>query len=92
MFKKLLIVLLISVVASFEIYADWVSLDKNKTSNTPPQVTILSDDNNSTVIKIDISGFNVNEFMSAGKTYHTVDLLSEMFTVDPGHPALSYVT
>ncbi len=91
MFKKLLIVLLISVVASFEIYADWVSLDKNKTSNTPPQVTILSDDNNSTVIKIDISGFNVNEFMSAGKTYQTVDLLSEMLTVNPGHPELSYI-
>ena len=30
----------------------------NKISNIEPQVTILSDDDNGTVIKIDISGFN----------------------------------
>jgi len=71
--------------------AEWVSVDKNKTSNTPPKVTVLSDDNNSTVIKIDISGFDVNEFISEGKTYQSVDLLTEVFSAKPGYPELPYI-
>ena len=89
MLKKLLIVLLIAFLVPFKIYADWVSLDKNKVANTPPQITILSDDNSSTVIKIDVAGFNMNNFVSAGKSYQSVDLMTEMFTTNPGHPELA---
>jgi len=71
--------------------AEWVSVDKNKTSNTPPKVTVLSDDNNSTVIKIEISGFDVKEFYSEGKTYQSLDLLSEAFSAKPGYPELPYI-
>ena len=71
--------------------AEWVSLDKNKVSNTPPKVTILSDDNNSTVIKIEISGFNVKELYREGKTYQSVDLLTEIFSTKPGYPELPYI-
>jgi len=71
--------------------AEWVSLDYNKTSNTPPQVTILSDDDNSTVIKIDFAGFNLTEFTSGEKSYQSVDLLTEMLTTNTGYPELSYI-
>lgn len=91
MLKKLLLVLLISFLIPLSIYADWVSLNKNKVANTPPRVTLLSDDNSSTVIKIDIAGFNMNDFVSAGKSYQSVDLMTEMFTTNPGNPELAYI-
>ena len=91
-FKKLLIILFISAFIPFKMNAEWVSVDKNKVSNTPPKVTILSDDNNSTVIKIEISGFNVKELLTDGKTYQAVDLLTEIFSTKPGYPELPYIS
>ena len=91
MFKKLLIILIISGFIPFKMNAEWVSLDKNKVSNTPPKVTILSDDNNSTVIKVEISGFDVKELYTEGKTYQSVDLLTEIFSTKPGYPELPYI-
>ncbi len=91
MFKNILFVILTLILVPIEIYADWVPLDKNKTANTSPQVSILSDDNSSTVIKIDIAGFYLNEFASGNKTYQSIDLLSEMLTTKEGSPELSYI-
>jgi len=91
MFKKILLVILISILIPFEMYAEWIPLDKNKTSNSEPQVSILSDDDNSTVIKVDLAGFNLKEFISDGKTYQSVDLITEMLTVETGNPELSYI-
>ena len=91
MSRNILFMLLFSVLIPFELLADWVSLDQNKSAKTPPQVTILSNDGYSTVIKIDISGFQVNDFIVGAKTYQSVDLLTEMITIDPGLPELSYI-
>ena len=90
-FKNLLIILAITTFLPIKMNAEWVSLNKNNSPNTPPVVTLLSDDNNSTVIKVDISGFDVNEFKVDGKTYQSVDLLSEIFAAKPGYPALPYI-
>ncbi|MCD4698756.1 MAG: hypothetical protein K8S16_21195, partial [Bacteroidales bacterium] len=91
MLKKFLIVLIISAFIPFNIYAEWVSLDKNKTANTAPKITVLSDDNNSTVIKIDISGFDIKKLYSAGKTYQGIDLMTDVFSTKPGYPELPYI-
>jgi hypothetical protein len=91
MLKSILLVLLISLLVPFKMMAEWVPVDKNKTSNMPPNVTLLRDDNNSTVIKIEISGFDLKEFISEDKTFQSVDLLSEIFTTDPGYPKLPYI-
>ena len=91
MIKKILSVLLILALIPFKMNAEWVPLDNNKTSNTLPVVTILSDDNYSTVIKIDISGFDLNEFISDGKTYQSVDLLTDIFSTEAGYPELPHI-
>ena len=91
MYKKILFVLIVSALMPFYLKADWVSLNKNNSENTPPRVTLLSDDNNSSVIKIEISGFDLKEFYSEGKTYQSVDLLSEVFCAKPGLPELPYI-
>lgn len=91
--SKKLFVLLFFVVAflPFKTMAEWVSVDKNKTSNTHPEVSIFSDDNNSTVIKIDLSGFNINDFIANGKTYQSIDLFTDAFSATAGFPELPIV-
>lgn len=91
MCKKLLLSLLVLTFMPFIIKAEWVSIDKNKSANTPPKVTILSDDHSSTVLKVDISGFNLEDFMAEGKSYNSVDLLTEIFSSKPGYPELPHI-
>ena len=91
MLKKLLLVLLIALSIPFQMNAEWVPLNKNKTAQTPPKVTLLRDDNNSSVIRFEISGFDLKKFRSEDKTYQAIDLLSEAITTDPGNPELPYL-
>nr|NQU91660.1 T9SS type A sorting domain-containing protein [Bacteroidota bacterium] len=91
MIKKLLPVLLISALMPFNMEAEWVSIDNNKTSNSPPKVTLISDDNNSSVFKIDISGFDLKEFISDGKSFQSMDLLTDIFTTEAGYPELPHI-
>lgn len=89
--KNLLVIMVLLALLPFQMKADWVSLDQNKTANTPPQVTLISDDNSSTVIKIDLAGFDITEFITEGKLYQSVDLLNEIFSNEPGFPGLPYI-
>ncbi len=91
MFKKILIALLISAFFPTIIIAQWISLDNKSMSNTPPSVSILSEDNNSTVIRVDIAGFELSEFSTDGKSYQGVDLLSDIFSTKPGYPELPHI-
>ncbi len=63
--KNLLLLLVILAFLPFRMMAEWVSLDKNKTSQTPPKVQILSDDNSSTVLKIEIGRASCRERVSS---------------------------
>lgn len=86
-----LALLVIMMFVPFMMRAEWIPLDKNNTTKTPPVVTLVSDDNNSTVIKIEISGFDLKEIVSDKRTYQFADLLSESFTKNPGFPELPYI-
>jgi len=90
-FYKSLIVLILIGYLPFNSNAEWIPIDNNKASNTQPEVTILSDNNNSTLIRIDISGFNLGELNTNNKTYQTIDLLTESFVNKQGFPAVPYI-
>lgn len=89
--KKVLLLLLVAVLAPFTMHAGWIPLDNKKAPETPPKVTVLSDDQYSTVYKIELCGFDLRDFSSAGKNYQVVDLLTETFTSEPGYPELPYL-
>ncbi len=91
MLKKILIIFIISSFIPYKMNAEWVSLDKNKTSKTPPKVTLISDDSNSTIIKIELSGFNIKEINTEGKAYQVVDLMTEVFSTEKGFPDVPYI-
>ncbi|MBI9036380.1 MAG: hypothetical protein JEZ03_18110, partial [Bacteroidales bacterium] len=91
MLKKILIILIISAVIPFKMNAEWVSIDKQKVSKIPPKVTLLNSDNNSTIIKIELSGFNLKEFITEGRTYQSLDLMTETVSTESGFPELPYI-
>jgi hypothetical protein len=88
---KTFIVLIILSLFPLSMMAQWYSLDKNKKNKTAPVVQILSDDNISTVIKVDISGFELKELYAGSKLYQSIDLLSEVSTSLAGSPELPYI-
>ena len=89
--KRFLLPLIITLVVPFTMQAEWIPLNKQHTSPTPPNVTLISDDNNSMVIKIEISGFELKDFNTDDKQYKMIDLLSESLTNSPGLPELPYI-
>ena len=68
MLKKTFLPLILGFLAPFLLQAEWIPINKQNTSPAPPNVTLISDDNNSTVLKIEISGFELKDFISGGKT------------------------
>jgi hypothetical protein len=81
-------VLLISFTSNF---AQWVSLNKTSPPESKPNVQLISDDFNSTVIKIEITGFRIKEINSNGKTYHSIDLGAMGISNETGLPEISYI-
>ena len=71
--------------------AQWVSLDKNSLPDSEPNVQLISDDITGTIIKVDLSGFRIKEFISEGKVYHSIDLGSLGITTEVGMPEISHI-
>ena len=82
----LLIVLLQSIS-----FTQWISLDKFSTPNSQPNVQLISDDAFSTIIKVDITGFQINEFNADGKTYHSISIASQGITTEEGYPEIPHI-
>ena len=80
--KKILLPLITAMILPFLLRAEWIPIGKQNTSPTPPTVTLISDDNSNTVIKIEISGFELKDLISGDKHYQVIDLLSEHLGVN----------
>jgi len=91
MINKTLLFLLFALMLPCILKAGWVPLNSSRTEKTPPEVTLLSHDANSTVIRIELSGFEISDLEYRGKTYQVLDLLSEAVTLEPGMPELPYI-
>lgn len=84
---KSLSCLLIVFVQSIS-FTQWIPLDKFSTPDSQPNVQLLSDDDFSSVIKVDISGFQINEFISDGRTYHSISIVADGITTEAGYPEI----
>ena len=89
--RKSLLLMIIVVFVPFLMKAEWIPLNKQNTAASPPNVTLISDDQNSTVLKIEIAGFDLKNFNPNGNEYQIIDLLSGSFTTKPGIPQLPYI-
>ena len=89
--KKYALAFVFLLALPFSIFAQWISLGDSKAPGKEPVVTLLSDDNRASVIKIDIPGFTISDLTVDGKTYQQVDFMSDVFTNEPGNPMLPYI-
>ncbi len=92
MHKNLLFALITLILFPFCLKAEWIPLNKQNISPAAPNVILVSDDNQSTVLKIEISGFELKQLVAEGRQYQMVDLLTESFSSDPGFPELPYIS
>jgi hypothetical protein len=90
MTKNLLLVLFITVFTPLIIQAQWIALD-GKTEQLPPSVKLLDSDSQSTIISIELSGFEVREIVAGATTYQSISLLTEMFTTEEGFAEIPYI-
>lgn len=88
---KTFIVSILLGLIPLSMMAQWYPLNNGNKNKTEPIVQILSDDNSSTIIKVDISGFDLKEFNAGNTLYQTVDLLTEVSTTLAGSPELPYI-
>lgn len=91
MARKLFLILLFSAILTQGLRAEWVPLNGNKAANTPPKVTVLSNDDQETTFRVEISGFNLSHVAENGKNYQHIDLMSGTFLSEKGNPALPFV-
>ncbi len=91
MIKKILITLFITIFCINVVKADWIPLSIRNSEKTPPTVTIIDNNDLSTTVKVEISGFDLDKIVSEGKTYSKLDLLSDIFVSNPGSPELPYI-
>ena len=82
-----LLIILIQSITS----AQWISIDKYSTPDSPPVVQLISDDANSTIIKVELPGFQVKEFVADGKTYNSIIFDSEALTTEVGYPEIPHI-
>jgi hypothetical protein len=88
--KKSLSCLVIVLMQSMSV-AQWISIDNYSIPNSPPNVQLISDDANSTIIKVDLSGFQIDEFIANGKTYNSISFDSEALTTEVGFPEIPHI-
>ncbi|MGA9116388.1 MAG: C25 family cysteine peptidase [Bacteroidota bacterium] len=75
----------------FSARAEWTGLVPGAPAPAPPRVEVLSDDASGTVLRLDLTGFLWEQLPDAGGAYRTVDLLTEAFSREEGHPEVPCV-
>jgi hypothetical protein len=90
--KKCLLLFTVLFLTCTSNFAQWVALDKNSPPDSKPNIQLISDDFDCTIIKIDITGFRIKQFNSNGKTYHSIDLGSLGISNETGLPEISCVS
>ncbi|HCV44005.1 MAG TPA: hypothetical protein DGH68_11015, partial [Bacteroidetes bacterium] len=91
MMNRLSCVALLLLASSIPAQADWVSLNGNASSPQAPKVTLLEDSPAGTVLKIELSGFELQEVVGAERAYRSIDLLTDATTTEIGFPELPCV-
>jgi len=71
--------------------AQWISIDNYSIPDSPPVVQLISDDANSTVIKVYLPGFYINEFNAEGKTYQSISFDAEGISTEVGFPEIPHI-
>jgi hypothetical protein len=89
--NKYFFLLILFALFNVNLYAQWVQIDKSSIPGEPQKVTLISDNETETILRVDLSGFNLKTLAAGDKVYQTADLYTDIFTARPGYPELPYI-
>ncbi len=88
---KFFTLLMLALMLTLGIKAQWISIDPQSAAGTDQKVSVLKDTENETVIRVDLSGFMLKDLIQNGQTFQTADLLTDIFTTQVGFPELPQI-
>ncbi len=91
MLKQIILLVIIPIITFTQNQSQWISLDGKSNQKTEPKVELLSSDAENSVIRIELSGFMKNEFISEGVKYHNINIDDEAITTKIGFPEISHI-
>lgn len=71
--------------------AQWIPLVPNSTPDSEAKVQVISQDNSGIVIKVELQGFQLKEFLSDGKKYNSIEINADGITSETGMPQLPHI-
>ncbi len=85
--------LFIAFVLSFNSFnlAQWISINGNSLPDSKPIVEVLSDDITGTIIKVQLPGIRIKEFISDGVVYNAISIGEEAVTTEVGFPEIPHI-
>lgn len=89
--KNLYILVLFVLSLSYICNAQWVTLDNVSLPGSKAEVQLITDTPAETIIKVDLPGFYIKNFLADGKTYQNVSIGDEAIVSESGSPELPYI-
>ncbi len=88
--------LIILIFLTVKLYAEWIPVSNNEKctrQKDAPQFLLINDNETNTIVKFEISGFDLQKAdKTKGKTFDSVDLLTDIYISETGMPKLPYLT
>ena len=89
--NRYLLTMVIFALLPLILNAEWLPIKHNSKTASSPLITLVSDDATSTVIRIEVSGVVMKDFLADGKSYQKFDLLTDIWTLEPGSPEVPHI-
>lgn len=88
---NLLFILIITCLIATPIYSQWISIENYSLPGSNPEVQLISSDETSSIIKVDLPGYMLNHFMYKDKSYYSIDIGEEAITTEVGLPEIPHI-
>lgn len=82
----------LSVILPLNSFAQWIPIGKENSQPRPPKVSLISHNSQSTILKVDLFGFNLQDLVTEDREFKNIDLFSDVYTTHPGNPSIPYIS
>lgn len=89
--NKYFLYIFFAILMPLALNAEWLPVKENSKKPSPPTVTLVSDDASSTIIKVEVPGVVIKDLLTEGKSYQKLDLLTDIWTLEPGSPEVPHI-
>ncbi len=88
---NLLLILFITCLITTPANSQWISIENYSVQGTMPRVQLISSDEASSIIKVELPGYMLDHFMYKDKSYYSIDIGDEAITTEVGMPEIPHI-